>query len=89
MLRDATFHVSVDGVASAYFSQQSGIRQGCPLSPYLFIIAMTALAHDVNAQLSPNRKRLLGAQSDTLLYADDTVLYSNDPNELNTFLAPH
>ena len=35
------------GNASEIFSQTRGLRQGCPLSPYLFNFVLTHLFHDV------------------------------------------
>ena len=44
---DSIFFVSTSSYVSATYSLSRGIRQGCPLSPYLLIIVLTVLMHDV------------------------------------------
>ena len=73
--------------ADIYFShpQQRGIRQGCPLSPYLFITVLSCLMHDVEEEYTQRYELLpnpFAASSPLwdLEYADDTVLFS--PNAL-------
>jgi len=41
-----TFDVRDGGLPSEVHHQAAGIAQGCPLSPYLFIIVMTVVLND-------------------------------------------
>ena len=60
--------------------QQTGIRQGCPLSPYLFIILLSAIMKDINNNLTEekthilNQGKLCKATFNKLFYADDTLI---------------
>ena len=45
-------HMFEAGCDSDAQLQEAGIAQGCPLSPYLFIIVMTLLLHDVDEQMA-------------------------------------
>eukprot|EP00975_Prorocentrum_lima_P035630 7489386-Prorocentrum_lima.AAC.1 len=45
------FCAMMHGERSEYLVQSTGIRQGCPLSPYLFLFVMTVLFEDVHAAL--------------------------------------
>ena len=68
----------------------TGIRQGCPLSPYLFIMVMTVLFHDVDTRLHghgvPMNTWSVGKPIYDLEYADDTLLISVTPPQIQEFL---
>jgi IS4 transposase len=58
---------------------KSGIRQGCPLSPYLFNIVLEVLARAIQQQ-----KEIKGIQPGKeevkiSLFADDMIVYISDP----------
>ena len=48
LYRETLFCVEIDGYTSDWLPQHSGIRQGCPLSPYIFLIVMTTIFVDVH-----------------------------------------
>ena len=82
------FQVSCTEGESSWFTQNSGIRQGCPLSPYLFIILMSTMFSDIKARLStPKQKEPLeGITFAEILYADDTLIFGDHTPSINRLL---
>ena len=84
------FKVEMEGNQSKWYQQETGIRQGCPLSQYLFLIVMTVMLHDIHKaeeiedELEENR--ILKATFDEILYADDTIIFSTDADTVETHL---
>jgi hypothetical protein len=72
---DRKFQVKECSTTSEDCRQDSGICQGCPLSPFLFFIVMSMLMEDARTLLSPSALQAVssGALSD-LLCADDTLI---------------
>jgi hypothetical protein len=74
----ATFYTEDEFGKSGKKKQRSGIRQGCPLSPYLFVLVMTCIEADVLDELSTTAKgnRLPNLDFDMVFYADDTIVFN-------------
>lgn len=79
---DISSSVIVNGYLTRPFKPSRGVRQGCPLSPLLYILTMEVLA--VNIRLTPNIvgirvPRISNSLPVLSLYADDTsVIVSSD-----------
>ena len=86
--RNPTFFVEDNFGSSDIKRQSSGIRQGCPLSPYLFVIVMSCIDFDIQSKLSRRvlNNRIPGLNYDMVYYADDTILFSTDNRALNELL---
>eukprot|EP00973_Karenia_brevis_P082330 11412911-Karenia_brevis.AAC.1 len=86
LYENPTFEVEINGIKSTKNRQQRGIRQGCPLSPYLFVILMTTLFHDVRRDGPERTDKPDGVEFTEVLYADDTILLGKDIGQIQQTL---
>ncbi|KAL4339651.1 hypothetical protein GQ457_08G033250 [Hibiscus cannabinus] len=75
-----SFRIRINGRLSPVLIPQRGLRQGDPLSPFLFVICMqglsaTLLAEQVAGRIMGIRASQKGPRVNHLLYADDSVVF--------------
>lgn len=66
-----------NGHSTGYFDVKRGVRQGCPLSPYLFILCTELLARTITRNANVKGLNILNTEIKLLQYADDTVLFTD------------
>ena len=84
----------VNGSPTRFFQSSRGLRQGDPLSPYLFVVVMEAFSCLLKRAiargfLSPclvRGRRGEGVQVSHLLFADDTLIFCEAKEEQSTYL---
>ena len=65
--------VTNNGVSSNFCTLERGVRQGDPLSPYLFIIALETLAIAIRQKESIKGITIGTKETKLLQFADDTT----------------
>jgi Reverse transcriptase (RNA-dependent DNA polymerase) len=69
--------INVNGKLTKSFDVNSGVRQGCPLAPYLFILAINSLLHHIQISsitgISPSATSTYPVKIQA--YADDLTLF--------------
>jgi len=75
--------VSTNYLISSHFKLTRGARQGCPLSPMLFVLAMEPFAIAVRSHSSISGIRVLETEHCIVMYADDTLLLLTELNNGN------
>ncbi|KAI0513446.1 hypothetical protein KFK09_009467 [Dendrobium nobile] len=85
---DVRLSIIINGRNSNWIDAQSGFRQRCPLSPYLFILCSQLLSNSLvqrgqklGIQISPR-----GPLITHLLYADDVLMFSHASMDLAKYL---
>lgn len=75
----AMYSVKLNGSLEGYFCGKSGLRQGDPISPYLFVIAMevltSCLKKEVSNPLFKHHWRTNEVDLHHLISADDVFLF--------------
>jgi hypothetical protein len=74
----STFVVLINGEATGFFKNGRGLRQGCPLSPLLFILVMEGLI--LLLKSSQGKGKITGIKVSSLykilhiLFVDDIII---------------
>jgi len=81
------FVVADNSHPSSAHRQFFGISQGCPLSPFLFVMLMTVLLHDAREKLENDHGIILSStECNELIYADDTLLVGAHASSLQHYM---
>ena len=80
IITTAHFSISINGELAGFFRSTRGLRQGDPLSPYLFVIAMEGLTRIIQHEISRNNSfkyhwRCEKQNITHLCFADDLILF--------------
>ncbi|KAI0519609.1 hypothetical protein KFK09_007060 [Dendrobium nobile] len=74
-INDVWFSVCIDGALHGFFPSSTGLRQGCPLSPYLFCIIMDAFSCLLDNDAIFEAPMVEGFRLSHLMYADDLLIF--------------
>lgn len=91
-LAGSWFSILLNGSPSGFFQASRGIKQGDPLSPYLFILAPEALSRGLNDRFDRGLIRPFHVPRGCspvshLAFADDVVIFlRDDPTSISNLM---
>ncbi|CAL1401630.1 unnamed protein product [Linum trigynum] len=82
----ASMQVLWNGSCTESFTPSRGLRQGCPLSPYIFTLCMERLGHLIQKEVEGGRWKPIqaspgGPALSHIFFADDLVLFAEASEE--------
>ena len=86
LYNDISTTVINNGFISSWFSPKRGVRQGCPFSPYLFILAVEVLALSIRQNKNISGLIFNGTEIKISQLADDTTCIIRDERSLKLLL---
>ena len=78
---DAKSSIINNGHISEFFAIQRGVRQGCPLSPYLFIICIELLSFNINNNIDIKGIHIGDIEIKSTFFADDSSFITDGAKE--------
>eukprot|EP00253_Pinus_taeda_P007952 PITA_07952 len=80
-ITDVSYAILINGAATSFFKGQRGLRQGCPLSPLLFLLVAEGLSQLIHK--SKRAGKVFGIEAAVnlfithLFFVDDILIFSN------------
>lgn len=80
-ITSTSFQICLNGELTSSFMAQRGIRQGDPLSPYIFVLCMEKLSHLIQSAVDDGHWKAVkasqsGPKISHLFFADDLMLFA-------------
>eukprot|EP00253_Pinus_taeda_P030057 PITA_30057 len=80
-ISNVSYAILINGAASSFFKGQQGLRQGCPLSPLLFLLVAEGLSQLIHKARREGKIKGIEVATNLfishLLFVDDILIFTN------------